>query len=165
MSDHHLAKGLSVSSIHDSIHSFPIPKTPLVLNIPFQAQITLLQNCFPFLGSLPFPLTVYPYFDSCYSHSMPYRMTPSVETSTAIADKKSDPTRPDPRPDPPWLAESVLKKTCEKCQQILSRIKFYAVTWYKRTECERSLLVAAEGRCGSQCRQYAMQHLHTCTQD
>ena len=28
----------------------------------------------------------------------------------------------------------------------------------KRTECEPSLLVAAEGRCGSQCRQYAMQH-------
>ena len=25
---------------------------------------------------------------------------------------------------PPWLAESVFKKTCEKCQQILSPIKF-----------------------------------------
>ena len=28
----------------------------------------------------------------------------------------------------------------------------------KRTEYEPSLLVAAEGRCDSQCRQYAMQH-------
>ena len=32
----------------------------------------------PSLGFFPSPLTVYPDFDSCYSHSMPYRMTPSV---------------------------------------------------------------------------------------
>ena len=37
-----------------------------------------LQNCFPSLGSFPSPWTVYPDFDSCYSHFMPYRMTPSV---------------------------------------------------------------------------------------
>ena len=32
----------------------------------------------PSLGSFPSPWTVYPDFDSCYSHFMPYRMTPSV---------------------------------------------------------------------------------------
>ena len=47
-------------------------------NIPFPAQNTPLQNCFPSLGSFPSPWTVYPDFDSCYSHFMPYRMTPSV---------------------------------------------------------------------------------------
>ena len=50
----------------------------LSTNIPFQAQNTSFQNCFPSLGSFPSPLTVYPDFDSCYSHFMPYRMTPSV---------------------------------------------------------------------------------------
>ena len=35
-------------------------------------------HCFPSLGSFPSPWTVYPDFDSCYSHFMPYRMTPSV---------------------------------------------------------------------------------------
>ena len=39
---------------------------------------THLQNCVPSLGSLPSPLTVYPDFDSCYSHFMPYQMTPCV---------------------------------------------------------------------------------------
>ena len=43
-----------------------------------QAQNTPLQNCIPSLGSFPSPWTVYPDFDSCYSHFMPYRMTPSV---------------------------------------------------------------------------------------
>ena len=47
-------------------------------NIPFPAQNTPLQNCFPSLGSFPSPWTVYPDFDSCYSHFMPFRMTPSV---------------------------------------------------------------------------------------
>ena len=39
---------------------------------------THLQNCVPSLGSFPSPSTVYPDFDSCYSHFMPYQMTPSV---------------------------------------------------------------------------------------
>ena len=47
-------------------------------NILFQAQNTPLQNCIPSLGSFPSPWTLYPDFDSCYSHFMPYRMTPSV---------------------------------------------------------------------------------------
>ena len=47
-------------------------------NFPSQAQNTPLQNCIPSLGSFPSPWTVYPDFDSCYSHFMPYRMTPSV---------------------------------------------------------------------------------------
>ena len=38
----------------------------------------LFKIAFPSLGSFPSPLTVYPDFDSCYSHFMPYRMTPSV---------------------------------------------------------------------------------------
>ena len=48
-------------------------------NIPFQTQNTPLQNCVSSLGSFPYPLTVYPDFDSCYSHFMPYRMTPSIK--------------------------------------------------------------------------------------
>ena len=79
MSDHHLAKGLSLSSVHDSgIHSLLISKLVFSTNIPFQTQDTPFQNCVPSLGSLPSPLTLYPDFDSCYSHFMPYRMTPSV---------------------------------------------------------------------------------------
>ena len=53
------------------------PKFEFFTNFPFQAQNTPLQNCFPSLGSFPSPWTVYPDFDSCYSHFMPYRMTPS----------------------------------------------------------------------------------------
>ena len=34
--------------------------------------------CIASLGSFPSPWTVYPDFDSCYSHFMPHRMTPSV---------------------------------------------------------------------------------------
>ena len=79
MFDHHLAKGLSLSSVHVSgIHSSWYPKLVFFTNIPFPAQNTPLQNCFPSLGSFPSPWTVYPDFDSCYSHFMPYRMTPSV---------------------------------------------------------------------------------------
>ena len=54
------------------------PKLVFSTNIPFQAQNTSLQNCVPSLGSFPSPLTVYPDFDSCHSHFMPDRMTPSV---------------------------------------------------------------------------------------
>ena len=54
------------------------PKFEFFTNFPFQAQNTPLQNCIPSLGSFPSPWTVYPDFDSCYSHFMPYRMTPSV---------------------------------------------------------------------------------------
>ena len=54
------------------------PKLVFFINIPFPAQNTPLQNCFPSLGSFPSPWTVYLDFDSCYSHFMPYRMTPSV---------------------------------------------------------------------------------------
>ena len=54
------------------------PKLIFSTNIPFQTQNTSLQNCVPSLGSFPSPWTVYPDFDSCYSHFMPYRMTPSV---------------------------------------------------------------------------------------
>ena len=54
------------------------PKFKFFTNFPFQAQNTPLQNCIPSLGSFPSPWTVYPDFDSCYSHFMPYRMTPSV---------------------------------------------------------------------------------------
>ena len=56
----------------------PCPKLVFFTNIPFPAQNTSLQNCFPSLGSFLSPWTVYPDFDSCYSHFMPYRMTPSV---------------------------------------------------------------------------------------
>ena len=54
------------------------PKLVFSTNIPFQTQNTSLQNCFPSLGFFPSPWTVYPDFDSCYSHFMPYRMTPGV---------------------------------------------------------------------------------------
>ena len=54
------------------------PKFEFFTNFPFQAQNTPLQNCIPSLGSFPSPWTVYLDFDSCYSHFMPYRMTPSV---------------------------------------------------------------------------------------
>ena len=54
------------------------PKLIFSTNIPFQTQNTPLQNCVPSLGSFPSPWTVYPDFDSCYSHFMPYRMAPSV---------------------------------------------------------------------------------------
>ena len=54
------------------------PKFEFFTNFPFQAQNTPLQNCIPSLGSFPSPWTVYPDSDSCYSHFMSYRMTPSV---------------------------------------------------------------------------------------
>ena len=57
------------------------PKFEFFTNFPFQPQNTPLQNCIPSLGSFPSPWTVYPDFDSCYSHFMPYRMTPSVRHS------------------------------------------------------------------------------------
>ena len=77
MSDHHLAKGLSLSSVHEFTPSW-YSKLVFSTNIPFQTRNTPLQNCVLSLGSIPSPLTVYPDFDCCYSHFMPYRMTPSV---------------------------------------------------------------------------------------
>ena len=76
---HHLAKGLSLSSVHDSgIHSLLIPETRLL----YQYSVPGSKHTCSKLRSLPslFPisLTVYPNFDFCYSHFMPYRMTPSV---------------------------------------------------------------------------------------
>ena len=63
MSDHHLAKGLSLSSVHDSgIHSLLIPETcPLY---QYSVPGSPFQNCISSLGSFPSPLTVYPDFDS-----------------------------------------------------------------------------------------------------
>ena len=54
------------------------PKLLFSTNIPFQTRNTPLQNCVSSLSSFPSPLTFYPDFDSCYSHFMPYRKTPSV---------------------------------------------------------------------------------------
>ena len=51
------------------------PKLVFSTNFLFQAQNTPLHNCVPSLGFFSSPLTVYPDFDSCYSHFMPY---PSV---------------------------------------------------------------------------------------
>ena len=79
MSDHHLAKGLSLSLVHDfGIHYLLILEIQILYQFSVPAQNTPLQNCIPSLGSFPSPWTVYPDFDSCYSHFMPYRMTPSV---------------------------------------------------------------------------------------
>ena len=55
-----------------------IPETHLLYQYSVPDSNTPLQNCVPSLGSFPSPWTVYPDFDSCYSHFMPYRMTPSV---------------------------------------------------------------------------------------
>ena len=69
MSDHHLATGLSLSSVHDSgIHSIPIPETRLL----YQYSVPSSKHTSSKLLSLPrlFPisLTVYPDFESCYSY-------------------------------------------------------------------------------------------------
>ena len=56
----------------DTLNSSSLPIFRSKLKTP------LLQNCVPSLGSFPSPWTVYPDFDSCCSHFMPYRMTPSV---------------------------------------------------------------------------------------
>ena len=79
MSDHHLAKGLSLSSVHASgIHYPLIPETRLLCQYSVPDSKPPLQNCVSSLGSFPYPWTVFPDFDSCYSHFMPYRMTTSV---------------------------------------------------------------------------------------
>ena len=76
------AKGLSLSSVHDSgIHSIPLDtRNSSSLSIfPSRFKTHFFRIALiPFLGSFPSPLTVYPDFDSCYSRFMPYRMTPSV---------------------------------------------------------------------------------------
>ena len=79
MSDHHWQKGFLChrSTTLEFTPSW-YPKLVFSTNIPFQAQNTPFQNCVPSLSSFPSPWTVYPDFDSCYSHFMPYRMTPSV---------------------------------------------------------------------------------------
>ena len=80
MSDHHLAKGLSLSLVHASgIHSPLIPETHLLYqySVPDSKHTSSKLRSLP-IGSFPSPWTVYPDFDSCYSHFMPYRMTRSV---------------------------------------------------------------------------------------
>ena len=57
MSDHHLAKGLSLSSVHDSgIHSFLIPETRLL----YQYSVPGSKHTFSKLRSLPrlFPISL-----------------------------------------------------------------------------------------------------------
>ena len=79
MSDHHLAKELSLSSVHDSgILSLLIPETHPLYQYSVPGSKHIFSKLLSPLGSFPSPLTVYPDFDSCYSHFMPYRMTPSV---------------------------------------------------------------------------------------
>ena len=85
MSDHHLAFSVIGPRLWYSLPPAWYPKLIFSGNIPFQAQNTPLQNCVSSLGSFPSPWTVYPDFDSCYSHFMPYRVTPSVRHS-AIED-------------------------------------------------------------------------------
>ena len=56
MSDHHLAKGLSLSSVHDSgIHSLLIPETRLLYQYSVLGSKTHFQNCVPSLGSFQSP--------------------------------------------------------------------------------------------------------------
>ena len=78
MSDHHLAKRLSLSSVHDSgIHFLLIPETRLLYqySVPSSkhtsSKLRSLPRLFPKFPSL---LTLSPDFDSCYSHFMPYRI-------------------------------------------------------------------------------------------
>ena len=79
MSDHHLAKGRSLSSVQDSeTHSLLVPDTRLL----YQYSVPCSKHTSSKLRSLPrlftISLTVFPDFDSCFSHFMPYRMTPCV---------------------------------------------------------------------------------------
>ena len=68
MFDHHLAKGLSLSLVHDSgIHSLLIPETRLLYqySVPGSKHTSSKLRFLPrLILSL---LTVYPEFDSCYS--------------------------------------------------------------------------------------------------
>ena len=77
MSDHHLAKGLSLSLVHDfGIHYLLIPE----IRILYQLSVPGSKHTSSKLHSLPRLFPIYPdcHFDSCYSHFMPHRMTPSV---------------------------------------------------------------------------------------
>ena len=70
MFDHHLAKG-AFSVIGPRLWNSLPPDTRNSSSLPiFRSRLknTPLQNCFPSLGSFPSPWTVYPDFDSCYSH-------------------------------------------------------------------------------------------------
>ena len=79
MSDHHLAKGRSLSLVHDfGIHSLLIPEIRILYQFSVPGSKHTSSKLHSSLGSIPSPWTVYPDFDSCYSHFMPYRMTPSV---------------------------------------------------------------------------------------
>ena len=79
VSGHHLAKGLSLSSAHDSgINSLLIPETRLL----YQYSVPGSKHTFSKLRSHPrlFPISLdcLPDFDTCYSHFMPFRATLSV---------------------------------------------------------------------------------------
>ena len=68
---HRSGHGSGIRSLDpDTRNSFSLP----IFRSKLETQS--FQNCSPSLGSFPSPLTVYPDFDSCYSHVMPYRMTP-----------------------------------------------------------------------------------------
>ena len=60
-----------------------LPKLVFFTNIPFLAQNTSSKLRSPRLFPISLLSSVYPDYDSCYSHFMPYRMTPSVR-HTAI---------------------------------------------------------------------------------
>ena len=67
--DHHLIKGLSLSSVHDSgILSLLIPKTRLLCQYSVPSSKHTFSNCVPSLGSFPSPLIVHLNFDSWYSY-------------------------------------------------------------------------------------------------
>ena len=79
MSDHHLAKGLSLSLVHDSgIHSLLIPETRLLCQYSVPSSKHTFSKLHSLPRLLPHLLDCLPGFDSCYSHFMPYRMTLSV---------------------------------------------------------------------------------------
>ena len=71
MSDHHLVKGLSLSSFHDSgIHSLLIPEIRLLHQYSVPSSKHTSSKLLPLPRFSPFSLTVYPDFDSCYSYTL-----------------------------------------------------------------------------------------------
>ena len=83
---HPSAKNFSCNrSATPGIHSLPIPKTVLLSQYSVPSSKHTSSNCVSSLGSFSSPLTVYPdYFDSCYSHFMPYRVTPREKNISVI---------------------------------------------------------------------------------
>ena len=70
MSDHHLAKGLHLSMVHDSvIPSLLIPETHLLYQYSVRSSKHTSSNLLFLARLLPAPLTFYPDFDSCYSYT------------------------------------------------------------------------------------------------